>query len=229
MSNKGILIVDDEKNIRLTLNQSLEVLKLPLDTAVNGEEALAKLKGREFGLILLDLKMPGMGGMEVLRQVRQMRPDIKVIIITAHGSIESAVEAMRLGAVDFIQKPFAPKEIRALVSQVMDRDQLVAKEADDYATCVELAKKCINARQFEAAQEHLKKAVSLDSSKAQALNLLGAVQEIQGDRLEGIKNYRAALAVEPSFTPAKENLERATATHPTGRIVLDSKDGGKKA
>jgi DNA-binding NtrC family response regulator len=88
------LIVDDEKNIRLTLSQALQVLQVETDSAANGEEALAKLKEKEFGLILLDLKMPGMDGMEVLRRVREIRPDIRVIIITAYGTVESAVEAL---------------------------------------------------------------------------------------------------------------------------------------
>src|SRR4030042_5052942 len=97
MISKPILIVDDEKNIRLTLSQSLEALGSESDTAANGEEALAKLKEKEFGLILLDIKMPGMDGKEVLRQVRKIRPDIRVIMITAYGTIESAGEAMKLG------------------------------------------------------------------------------------------------------------------------------------
>ena len=70
MKSKSILIVDDEKNIRLTLSEALKVLEVDIDTAANGEEALVKLKEKEFHLILLDLRMPGMGGMEVLRQVR---------------------------------------------------------------------------------------------------------------------------------------------------------------
>ena len=123
MKDKSVLIVDDEKNILLTLSQSLEALQLETDTATNGEEALAKLKEKEFGLILLDLRMPGMDGMEVLRQVREIRPDIRIIMITAYGTIELAVEAMKLGAVDFIQKPFFPEEIRELVTRVMDRQQ----------------------------------------------------------------------------------------------------------
>lgn len=228
MNEPGVLIVDDEKNIRLTLSQALEPLGLPVEAAVNGEEALARLKERPFSLVLLDLKLPGLGGMEVLRRVREARPDIRVIIITAYGTVESAVEAMKLGAVDFLQKPFAPKEIRALVQQVMDRGKLAEKDAGDYASRVELAKKCINERQFAAAREHLRKAVALDAGKAVALNLLGAVQEIEGDRLAAIKNYRAALAVEPSFLPAQENLERAAGPHPLGRIVLDKEPAERK-
>ncbi len=210
MKEKSVLIVDDEKNIRLTLSQALEALEVETDTAANGEEALAKLKEKEFGLILLDLKMPGMDGMEVLRRVREIRPDIRVIIITAYGTIESAVEAMKLGAVDFIQKPFSPDEIRGLVSRVMDREKLDEQKAVDYGSSIELAKRCIGDRHFDAAIEHVRRAISLDFGRPEAFNLLGALMEIQGDRIEAQKNYRAALSLDPSYEPAIKNLQRST-------------------
>jgi CheY-like chemotaxis protein len=122
--DKPILIVDDEKNIRLTLSTSLEALGVKTDSAEDGKEALLKLKEKEFGLILLDLRMPGVDGMEVLRQVRESRPDICIIILTAFGTIELAVEAMKLGATDFIQKPFVPGQIRERVAWVMSRGKI---------------------------------------------------------------------------------------------------------
>ena len=115
MTAKPILIVDDEKNIRLALSMSLEKLDIPVETAASGEEALEKLAQGEYGLMLLDLRMPGLDGMEVLRQVSQQRPELKVIIITAYGSIDLAVEAMKLGAVDFLQKPFDAGQVREMV------------------------------------------------------------------------------------------------------------------
>ncbi len=216
MEGKSVLIVDDEKNIRLTLSQALQILQLETDTAANGEEALTKLKEKEFGLILLDLKMPGMDGMEVLHRVREFRPDIRVIILTAYGTVESAVEAMKLGAVDFIQKPFSPEEIRALVSRVMDREKIEGQKTVDYGTSIELAKRCIGDRHFDAAIEHVRKAISLDPGRPEAFNLLGALMEIRGDRDEAQKNYRAALSLDPSYEPAIKNLQRST----TGRWRL---------
>ena len=225
MEAKSVLIVDDEKNIRLTLVQALEALELETVTAVNGEEALSKLEAKHFGLILLDLKMPGMEGMEVLRRVRAARPDIKVIIITAHGTIESAVEAMKLGAVDFLQKPFAPREIRELVTKVLDRDTIAAAKAKGYEEHVELAKQCIGRREFDAAQEHVRQAISADATKPEAFNLLGALMEMHGDKLEAQKNYRAALALDPTYAPADENLTRTTGLNSAGDISM----GGRKA
>jgi DNA-binding response OmpR family regulator len=210
MISKPILIVDDEKNIRLTLSMALEALGVEVDSAEDGEEALAKLKEKEFGLILLDLHMPGVDGMEVLRQVREIRPDIRVVIITAYGTVELAVEAMRLGAVDFVQKPFVPEEIRKMVIRVMDRGKLDEQKVTDYASSIELAKKSITDRHFDAAAEHVRKAISLDTSRPEAFNLLGAVMEICGDRDEAQKNYRAALSLDPSYKPAVKNLQRST-------------------
>ena len=228
MITKPVLIVDDEKNIRLTLSQVLESLELETDSAVNGEEALAKLKEKDYGLILLDLRMPGMDGMEALRQLREVRPDIRVIIITAYGTIESAVDAMKLGAVDFVQKPFSPKEIRELVSQVLDREKLDEQKAVDYASFVELAKRCVGDRHFNAATEHVRKAISLDPARPEAFNLLGALMEIHHDVLEAQKYYRAALDLDPTYKPAKDNLDRSTRWQRGESIVLERADDGNQ-
>jgi DNA-binding response OmpR family regulator len=231
MEKNPILIVDDEKNIRLTMSQSLESLDIPVQTAVNGEEALGKLHETPFGLVFLDLKMPGIDGMEVLRQIKDDWPKIRVIIITAHGTIEIAVEAMKLGAVDFIQKPFSPGEIRDLATQVLRREALNDENAVDYFSLIELAKRHISDRGFAAARETARRAIAADPAHPEAYNLLGALLEIQGDWLEAQKFYRAALDIDPGFKPAWMNLERTTSWNKLGGINLgpdkkgvDSKD-----
>jgi DNA-binding response OmpR family regulator len=223
MIHKPILIVDDEKNIRLTLSQVLETLGAEIDTAADGEEALVKLKGREFGLILLDIRMPGMDGMEILRRVRDIRPDIRVIMITAYGTIESAVEAMKLGAVDFLQKPFDPEEIRELALRVTDRDKLNEQRRLDYASYIESARKCIRDRHFDAAIAHVHRGISVDPGRPEAFNLLGALMEIKRNRIEAQNNYRAALSLDPSYQPAIDNLHRSTTAKwkQEGGIILE--------
>jgi DNA-binding response OmpR family regulator len=210
MKVSKILIVDDEKNIRMTISQALTDMDVETDTAINGEEALAKLKDKDFGLVLLDLRMPGMDGMEVLAKLRKERPDIRIVIITAHGTIDSAVDAMRLGAVDFIQKPFSPKEIRNMVSKIIKRETLDIVKSHDYESFIELAKGCVAERHFDAAAEHVKKAISIDSSRPEAFNFLGALYDVQGNKLEAQKNYRAALSLDPTYKPAQNNLSRST-------------------
>lgn len=122
MKKKSILVVDDEKNIRLTVSQSLESLDVPVETAVNGEEALEKLRQQDFAVVLLDLKMSGLDGMDILRRIRADFPNIAVIIITAYGSIDRAVQSLKMGAVDFIQKPFSSGKIREIVKQALEAD-----------------------------------------------------------------------------------------------------------
>lgn len=220
MEKAPILIVDDEKNIRLTMSQSLEPLEIPVQTAVNGEEALQKLKDGQFGMVFLDLRMPGIDGMEVLRRIKEDWPKIRVVIITAHGTIESAVEAMKLGAVDFIQKPFSPVEIRDLASRVLEREALDAESAVDYPSLIELTKRHISDREFATARETARKAIAADPAHPEAYNLLGALLEIKGDWLEAQKFYRAALDIDPTFKAAWANLERTTSWNKFGKIDL---------
>jgi len=169
--------------------------------------------------------------MEVLRQLREIRPDIRVIIITAYGTVGLAVEAMRLGAVDFVQKPFIPEEIRETVARVMDREKLDGQKATDYASSIELAKKAIMDFHFDAAVEHVRKAVSFDPGRPEAFNLLGVLEELRGNRLEAQKHYRAALSLDPSYGAALVNLERLTSSgwRRAGGIDLGVVHPGDKA
>jgi DNA-binding NtrC family response regulator len=173
MQKKTILIVDDEKNIRLTLSATLESVGLQTDTAVNGEEALEKIGQQDYDLMLLDIKMPGMDGIAVLAETRKIHPKMPVIMITAHGTIENAVEAMKLGAVDFIQKPFAPKEIRELVTKVLERQNLREDDVTDYDTIIEFAKKCILDGRIDDAVRYVREAVSKTPQRPEAFNFLG--------------------------------------------------------
>ncbi len=225
MVKKPILIVDDEKNIRLTMFNALEPLEIPVRAAVNGEEALQMLQEETFGLVFLDLKLPGIDGMEVLHQIRNNRPKTRVIIITAHGTIDSAVEAMKLGAVDFIQKPFSPNEIRELTTLVLEREALEEENAVDYPSLIQLAKRHITDRSFANARETVRKAISTDPAHPEAYNLLGALLEIKGDGLDAQKFYRAALDIDPTFKPAQMNLDRTTSWNKFGKIDLGSDNG----
>ena len=223
-----IIVVDDEKNIRLTLAQSLETPGMEIDTAVNGEEALQKIAMKDYQIMLLDLRMPGMDGMEVLKRISETRPDIRVIIITAYGTIDSAVEAIKLGAVDFIQKPFSPDEIRNLVTSVIDRETLSEERAVNYTSILELAKRAVNERHFNAAKEHVKKAIAVDNSRPEAMNLMGALYEIGNNITEAQKYYRAALSLDPTYKPAQDNLHRSINLLKEGQIIIDTGKSGTK-
>jgi DNA-binding NtrC family response regulator len=115
----GILIVDDEEGMRDACRQVLAPEGLSLKEASSGSEALEILRRESFELMILDLKMPGMDGMEILRRVQQENPGMATVVITGYASVESAVEAMKLGAADFLPKPFTPDVLRLTVRRAL--------------------------------------------------------------------------------------------------------------
>ncbi len=115
---KRILIVDDEPNVRLVFRTALEATGYLVTEAAAGDAALVQLRRLPIDLILLDLKMPLVDGMETLRLLRDAGNETPVVVITAHGSVPDAVAAMKLGAVDFLPKPVSPVTLRAVVAGV---------------------------------------------------------------------------------------------------------------
>ena len=208
MPNERILVVDDQKNIRFTVAQALDPLGYDVRAAVNGDDAFRQLEGGDpVDLLLLDLKMPGMSGMEVLAKAVEKYPHIKTIIISAHGSVDNAVEAMKLGARDFLQKPFTPQELRQAVSNVLKAPE--TEEAEDFDSLLQSAQACARERQFDEAMTLVKKAISLDPQRAEAMNLLGELQETMGNQQEAVNTYRTAWSLDPTYERARTNLDRA--------------------
>ncbi|MBI4208126.1 MAG: sigma-54-dependent Fis family transcriptional regulator [Deltaproteobacteria bacterium] len=120
----NILVVDDEISMREFLSVMLQGEGHHLDLAANGGEALSFLEKNSYDLVLLDLVMPDIGGQEVLERAKQIDPDLLVVVVTAHGSIGSAIEAMKAGAYDYMQKPFQIEEIRMILGRALDKRYL---------------------------------------------------------------------------------------------------------
>jgi len=117
-----ILVADDEAGLREFITDSLELDDHTVVAAKDGKEAAKLLDERGFDLVITDLKMPGMDGMALLRKVRAEQPEVEVIVMTAHGNVDNAVEAMKLGAFEFLQKPLSgPDELRLLVQRAVER------------------------------------------------------------------------------------------------------------
>ncbi len=119
MSQTSILIVDDELVLRESLAAWLERDGHQVETAASGEEGLARLMEKQFDIMLVDIKMGGMSGLEVLRRVKESDPDVAIVMITAFGSISTAIEAMKDGAQDYLLKPFDPNELGLLVEKIV--------------------------------------------------------------------------------------------------------------
>ena len=218
-----VLVVDDERNIRLTLTRTLESAGLEITTAVNGEEALALMERQEFDLVLLDLRLPGMPGTEVLARLRERHPGLPVVMITAHGTIDIAVEAMRAGAADFIRKPFTPDEVREVVSRAL------AGAPPDGNELLRRARAAIRRHELGKADALLKRALAVCGDRADVHNLRGAVTELGGDWLDAQKQYRAALDFDPVYSPARRNLERTASWNKGGAVDLGDGEPGPDA
>src|SRR3989441_9596567 len=121
MSRKTILVVDDEKPQRDILNEILTSAGYDVTTAASGEAALKFAKERSFDLALTDLKMTGMDGIELLQHLLAMDSSIIVLLLTAHGTIDSAKEALRRGAYDYLQKPYDKQALLETINRALDK------------------------------------------------------------------------------------------------------------
>lgn len=125
-----VLVVDDEQNIRLTLNALLSRAGYSVTTAASGEEAVALFERESFDLMLVDLQMPGMKGMEVVAKVREAGHDAIIIVLTGHGSLDSAIEGIRFGIFDYLLKTSDPNQILARVAAGLEERAARRRQSD---------------------------------------------------------------------------------------------------
>jgi len=121
MDKTNVLVVDDEAVIREGLRRILEMDGFSVETSSSGTLALERLQEKDFDLVISDLKMPGMSGMDVLKTIKVLQPEVPVIIITGYSTVDTAVEAMKNGAFDYIAKPFTPEQINEKVQKALDQ------------------------------------------------------------------------------------------------------------
>lgn len=122
-----ILVIDDERSIRNTLKDILEFEKYKVDVAEDGFKAMELIKITDFDVILCDIKMPGMDGIEVLQKIEELKPDTPVVMISGHGNIDTAVESIKKGAFDFIEKPLDLNRLLITLRNAMDKSTLITE------------------------------------------------------------------------------------------------------
>jgi CheY-like chemotaxis protein/glycine cleavage system H lipoate-binding protein len=122
-----ILVVDDEITVCKSIRQAILSDDYEVDTALSGEEALKKDQEKGYDLIITDLMMPGISGLDLLRSLKDSRPSVNVIMVTGYPTIKTAVQSVKLGAFDYIPKPFTPAELRALVARAFKKAESQAK------------------------------------------------------------------------------------------------------
>ncbi|MFH1230478.1 MAG: sigma-54 dependent transcriptional regulator, partial [Planctomycetota bacterium] len=125
MDNFRILVIDDEEIVRESLSDWLKKFGYYVETAENGTKGLEKIRNSNWTIMLVDLKLPDIGGLEILREARKIQPNSVVIIITAYATVDTAIQAMKDGAYDYVTKPFDPDEINIIIQKVIEHQKLV--------------------------------------------------------------------------------------------------------
>ena len=116
-----LLLVDDEEEFVQSLSERLKIRDIDVTTAMSGEDAIEKVKGSNFDVAILDVAMPGMDGIETLREIKRIKPLTEVIMLTGHATVESAIEGMKLGALDFLMKPCDTEELMAKINNAHEK------------------------------------------------------------------------------------------------------------
>lgn len=131
MSEK-VLLVDDEMDFLEIMEERLTARGIDVSTSSSAEDALTRIDNDMFDAVILDLQMPGMDGLEALKQIRERRPEIQVILLTGHASVEKGVEAIKLGAMDFVEKPADLETLSEKISKAHKKKMLIVeKESRD--------------------------------------------------------------------------------------------------
>ncbi len=123
-----VLLVDDEQDFLETLSNRLEMRGLKVSAVTSGEQAISEAKQQDYDAIVVDLSMPGIDGLETLKRIKADNPNAEIIMLTGHGSIQSGVEAMKLGAGDFLQKPVELSQLMDKISEAKGKKMLVLQE-----------------------------------------------------------------------------------------------------
>jgi CheY-like chemotaxis protein len=145
-----ILVIDDETNIRMMIRLTLQHAGYEVETAADGQEGLEKFgKGGAFDLVLLDQRMPGMSGIDVQKEIYKRNPETRLILITAFGTIDLALEAIQAGASDFLRKPFTAATLRQAVKSAIERPVRRMSAVPIGMVCREFTRTTINGYSFE--------------------------------------------------------------------------------
>jgi DNA-binding NtrC family response regulator len=206
-----ILVADDERNIRQNLAMVLEAAGHSVDQAKDGDEALDLCKQNHPDIAFVDLHMPKVEGLKVLAHIRALSPKTAVVIITAYGSAANAVEAMKLGAIDFLEKPFDPKIIGILTEEILIRQHTdVQKSYDDLMRLAELAR--LRNAPIET-RTYLKSAMAHAPERPEPYYWLGNLCEAEGDQKRAVQYYYMAVSAYHTYEPAVHALKRLGKLH----------------
>jgi DNA-binding response OmpR family regulator len=191
---KPILVVEDEAIMRESLRDWLTDEGYPVETAEHGEEALKAIGERDFSLLILDMKLPGKDGLEVLREAKAQRPKIKGLIITAYPSVDTVVEAMKLGAIDYLTKPFPLDALEKLIQKTLGPVQLEIKPK----AAPKEAKVAPEEAEAQPAEEAKVEEVTAIAPEEIPLHLKKGKERFDAGRYgEALREFESILAIAP--------------------------------
>jgi DNA-binding NtrC family response regulator len=201
-----ILVADDQRNVRGNLTMILEAAGYRVDATGDSEEVLARCHGRHYDIAFIDINMTKIDGLDLVRGVRALSKKTTVVTLSQYGVITKVVEAMKLGAVDFIEKPIDPKKIQPLCEEILRRRALPSNDTvNDLLQFAELA---LERNAIVEARLYLKMAMLRDENRAEPYYWLSELCEAEGDVREALHYYCRALDAGPTFQPSRKALFR---------------------
>lgn len=180
---KKALVVDDTKNIRTLLTTCLELNNYEVDACASGSEALKKLEANIYDLIFMDVKMPGMSGTELLKEIRERGILTKVIMITAFATVKNAIECTKLGVVEYLHKPFTADKI----NNVLEKLDEESRNVTSVESAIKGAQKLMENERYDESIMFLKKALAEEPSNYQIYEMLSKCYFAKGDHILGEK------------------------------------------
>lgn len=186
---KRILVVDDTKNIRVLLSTCLELRGYDVITADNGVEALEIIndKNQKIDLIFLDIRMPGLSGTEILKNIKYIRNNCPVVIMTAFATVKNAVECTKLGALIYLQKPFSPERINLVLDEIENKKKIGSIDEDIDVLLDEVRELLDKKENTNEAFNSLKKALSINPYYKETYLLISKLNEKIGNEEEMIR------------------------------------------
>jgi DNA-binding NarL/FixJ family response regulator len=177
-----------------------------VDVTGDSEEVLARCHGRHYEIAFVDINMTKIGGLDLVRYIRALSKTTTVAMLSQYGIITKVVEAMKLGAIDFVEKPIDPRKIQLLCDEILRRRALTTNETVD--ELLQLADLALERNALVEARVYLKMAMLRDENRAEPYYWLSELYEVHGDIREALHYYCRALDAGPTFQPARKGLNR---------------------